>query len=562
MKPAAYLLSLARFAFRANPGLYASVLVSLASAGIELLAMASLLPLLSLVSGGRQVGGELMPTLLSMLSLPVTAQSLLWAVLVLFMARILTQVLGQTLALWNGRRVMAQIGSTTFGLIVGELPLAEINEKSIGHYIGMAGEEAFRASVVVIALAQCASTFALSALYFAAIARYSPIGAGLTAGFLALAAAFGARALRSTFRLGARQVVESRAAASVFLDSLNNLKAVRAFSAEGYVTSMYSRLIFGYSRTWFWIDEVAALTRLLPIVLLLLVAAAWLLFAWDDAGTAGLPFIVALIAFFLRLFPTLGQGVSLVMKIASESRSGKDITALLGRASGSAHQGAALGPVESIDVRGVTFRHPKATEPTLENLHLRLVRGRSYALTGRSGVGKSTLADLLLRFHAPDGGTLAVNGLPLESLSTAQLRRRIVLVGQDAAIFNDTIAANVRLGFAASDAQVRAACVAAGADEFIAAMPQGYDTPVQYHGKNLSGGQRQRLAIARALLREPDVLILDESTNALDKPTQAAIIDRVLSAYADRMVVLVTHDPDVVRRADEVIDLAAMRPGA
>jgi ABC-type multidrug transport system fused ATPase/permease subunit len=322
---------------------------------------------------------------------------------------------------------------------------------------------------------------------------------------------------------------------------------------------MYSRLIFAYSRTWFWIDEVAALTRLLPVVLLLLVAGAWLLLAWDTAGSAGLPFVVALIAFFLRLFPTLGQAVSLVMKIASEARSGKDITALLQRAPTSARDGDAVGPVERIEARGVAFRHPNAAEPVLAGLDLRLERGRSYAIVGRSGVGKSTLADLLLRFVEPDAGTLSVNGQPLSSLSPAQLRRRIVLVGQDAAIFNDTVAANVRLGHAASDAQVRAACVAAQADGFIMAMPQGYATPIQYHGKNLSGGQRQRLAIARALLREPDVLILDESTNALDKATQAAIIDHVLSAYAGRIVVLVTHDPEVVRRADEVIDLAASR---
>jgi ABC-type multidrug transport system fused ATPase/permease subunit len=559
-KPLAYLAGLVRFALRANPGLVLCVAVGLASAVIELLAMASLLPLLSLVSGGAPTGGRLMPRLLATLSIPADAESLLWVALLLFLARIVTSLLAQTLAVHFGRRVMAQIGSTAFGRIVGHIPLAQINRQSMGHFIGLAGEEAFRASVVVIALAQFASTAALTVFYFAAIAHYSPASAALTIAFVAVGAVLGLPTAKASMRLGGRQVSESRAATSVFLDALNNLKTVRAFSAEDYVSQLYSRLLHGYSRTWFWIDEVAVLTRLVPVLLLLGVAGSWMLLSSGTFDTQGLPFMVTLIAFFLRLFPTLGVGVSLAMRIATEARSGKDLTAGLEPLPPAAAQ-APIGPVRSIELDAVSFHHEGTAErPVLDGLTLRLEPGHAYALTGPSGSGKSTLADLLLRFASPTSGRILVNGQPLDSLDAGELRRRILLVGQDAAIFNDTVASNLRLGVDASDEAVQAAARAAGADEFIAAMPQGYATVIQYHGRNLSGGQRQRLAIARALLRQPDVLILDESTNALDKATQAAIIDHVLATFADRIVLLVTHDPDLVRRAHATIALAAPPP--
>jgi ABC-type bacteriocin/lantibiotic exporter with double-glycine peptidase domain len=129
-------------------------------------------------------------------------------------------------------------------------------------------------------------------------------------------------------------------------------------------------------------------------------------------------------------------------------------------------------------------------------------------------------------------------------------------VGSEAAIFDDTVANNVRLGMESSLGDVRAACQLARVSEFVKEMESGYETRLQYQGRNLSAGQRQRIAIARALLRKPDVLILDESTNALDKSTQEQLVEDILREYKDRIVVFITHDPAIMTRVDHVIDLS------
>src|SRR5262249_9044562 len=156
--------------------------------------------------------------------------------------------------------------------------------------------------------------------------------------------------------------------------------------------------------------------------------------------------------------------------------------------------------------------------------NIRLQKGRSYALVGPSGSGKSTLLDLLLGFYAPSRGEIFVNKEPLELIAPSSLRKKVVLVSQDAAIFNDTVMNNLCLGMNVDQINVERACQIACIDEFVAGLPAGYNTVLNYKGTNLSGGQKQRIGIARAVLRRPDVLLLDESTSALDVETRKTVV--------------------------------------
>jgi ABC-type bacteriocin/lantibiotic exporter with double-glycine peptidase domain len=146
----------------------------------------------------------------------------------------------------------------------------------------------------------------------------------------------------------------------------------------------------------------------------------------------------------------------------------------------------------------------------------------------------------------------------LADVSTSEIRKRIILVGQEPAVFDDTIRNNICLGLNAETSDILRACRLACIDDEIELMALGYDTRLQYRGTNLSGGQRQRIAIARALLRNPDVLILDEGTSALDKATQFRVIENILRANPYGIVILVTHDPLLMGSIDEVIDLETL----
>ena len=557
MKQWKYVSNLTRFAFGANPLLYLSIAISLFSVVVELLAMSSLLPLFQLVSGGAPAEEGIIASTLSALGIAIRAETLLWAFLILFAVRIVTQLAGQSLSMYLGKRVMAQLCSGAFERIINDFSIRKINEKSMGFYISLAGDESFRASTLVISLAQFASTAALVLLYYAAIAKYSPITAGLILAFALCSLAVLYRVTKISHRLGGRQMEESRSAGTLFLDALNNIKAVRSFSAENYVVKIHRAMMFAYTKTLFWVDEVSLLIRLVPVLLILVVFGIWLAWNAQSLQSIGIAFIVTMIVYLMRFFPAVGQGIALLMRIASDARSGKDVTSILGP-----HiefPGAAtskIGVIGRIELKDIQFSFDKSDKRSiLQGVNLSFERGKSYALSGKSGVGKSTLIDILLKFYPPTSGGVYLNNVSTSELSESAIRRKMILVSQEAAIFDDTVINNVRLGMDASIDEVHAACRAAEIHEVVEGMADGYDTRLQYQGKNLSGGQRQRIAIARALLRKPDVLIFDESTSALDKATQERVVGNILREYAEKIVIFVTHDPHVMERVDEVIDL-------
>lgn len=172
---------------------------------------------------------------------------------------------------------------------------------------------------------------------------------------------------------------------------------------------------------------------------------------------------------------------------------------------------------------------------------------------GSSGAGKSTIVNLLTRFYDPQFGRILFDGVDLRYATQQSLRSQIGLVSQDVILFNDSVRENIRMGYLeATDEQVEAAAKASEIHDFILTLPQGYDTPVGERGGQLSGGQRQRIALARALVRNPAILILDEATSALDPLTEAGILATLERIAKERTVIAITHRLTQAERADVI----------
>jgi ABC-type multidrug transport system fused ATPase/permease subunit len=210
-----------------------------------------------------------------------------------------------------------------------------------------------------------------------------------------------------------------------------------------------------------------------------------------------------------------------------------------------------------IEFRDVAFAYGEG-KPVLRDINLTVRHGEVLAVIGRTGCGKTTLVSLLPRFFEPTGGTIRIDGVDLRDVTLRSLRGQMAYVPQETTLFVDTVAGNIALGAVQhnphqpSREAIEQAARAAHADRFIRQMPRGYDSPIGEHGTTLSGGERQRIALARAILRDPAILILDEATSALDEETQALVQETLREFVKGRTTILIAHRLSTLTIADRI----------
>ncbi len=211
-------------------------------------------------------------------------------------------------------------------------------------------------------------------------------------------------------------------------------------------------------------------------------------------------------------------------------------------------------------LRGVSFRYPDTQQDVLSEIDLELPAGQTVALVGRSGAGKTTLTNLVARFYDPTTGSIELDGRDLRDIQLDSYRQLLGMVEQDVFLFDGSIRANIAYARRdADEAEIRAAAAAAAADEFIRRLPDGYDTLIGERGVKLSGGQRQRLAIARAILADPKILILDEATSNLDSESEQLIQASLERLLQNRTAIVIAHRLSTIREADKIVVLDAGR---
>jgi len=369
------------------------------------------------------------------------------------------------------------------------------------------------------------------------------------------------RRVRKLSRASQDRAADSSALAA---EVLNAIPVVQSYTAEVREATRFNRATQGAFEVA--VRRTRARSVLVAFIIIATSAALlWGLYQGTQAVLAGrisaghLGQTVVYVIILAGAFAVLGEVYGDLLRAAGATERLMEL--LASQSPVTSPLNPAIAPVvltgSAIEFDSLKFHYPSRPDQlALQNFSLNVQAGQTVALVGPSGAGKSTVFQLLLRYYDAQSGCIRLDGVATSSLSLQDLRARIGIVPQDAVIFSSSALENIRYGRPdASVAQVQAAAKAAFADEFIRALPQGYDTFLGERGVRLSGGQRQRIAIARAMLKNPPLLLLDEATSALDAESERMVQAALESAMRGRTTLVIAHRLATVQKADRIVVL-------
>lgn len=465
------------------------------------------------------------------------------------------------IATWIGERFLLSMRTRIFAH-VQRLSLDLVDRRRLGDLIARLTSDVQTIEAFVLSGVAEGLSALLRIVFFAGALFYLQWDLALVALFIAplfwLAAKCFSRLIKRVSREERRR---SGSMTSVAEESLSNQALVQASNRQGAELERFRRENEGIVQAELASTRIRGLFS--PVVSLIELAGVMLVFVMGTIAVADgrltLGGLLVFVAYLTQLYGPVRDLSSLSNTIFKALAGAERVTEILDERPrvvdrpGARRLGRARGVIE---LDAVSFAYPNAAEPALRDITLRAAPGETVALVGGSGAGKSTVAKLLLRFYDPHRGAVRLDGSDLRDVELTSLRENVSILLQETLVLYGSVRENIAFGReGATDAEVEAAAHAAGAHDFIVDLPDGYDTELGQRGRRLSGGQRQRIAIARALVADSPVLVLDEPSTGLDAGARAPLVEPLHRLMRHRTTVVISHDLLTTRDADLIVVL-------
>jgi ATP-binding cassette subfamily B protein len=459
---------------------------------------------------------------------------------------------------WLGERFLIDVRTRVFAHLQ-RLPLDFVGGQRRGDLMTrLTGDVTEIESLMISGIAEALSS-GLRILFFAGALVYLNWRLALLALVVApafwLASQIFARRIKGVAREQRRW---TGAIGAVAEESLRNAPLVQAYNRQDAEVARFRREALGSFAAQMALTRLRALfdplleAFQLGGVLVIVAAGTWEL----SRGNLTLGGLLVFLTYLTQIFDPVRGLVQLVGSMSAATAGAERVIEVLDQhpaVSQSRDAHVLLSPRGSVVFAGVSFQYPGTRRPALKDVSFAVAPGQTLALVGASGAGKSTIVRLLLRFHDPESGRIAIDEHDLRDLDLWSLRENIAVVLQESLVVPGTVRDNIAYGRSgATDEEIVRAAIAADAHGFISALPHGYDTPIGQDGARLSGGQRQRIAIARAMVRDAPILILDEPTTGLDAASSERVMAPLRRLMAGRTTIVISHNLLTVREATEI----------